>query len=171
MRVYRLASARYPANNSEGARIAGGRWNEVGTAVIYTSTTLSLAALEVLARDRLISAYYRAINIDIPDSVVIESVDISSLGPDWHAKSSMPRTAAMGTAWVTSLRTAVLRVPSAVIRTEFNYILNPAHWQFGDIVFDVPAKWHGQRAVPAGRAIRALLETSCQKIAIEPIEV
>ena len=43
----------------------------------------------------------------------------------------------MGTRWATSLSTAVLRVPSAVMRSEYNYILNPLHPRFRDIVFEV----------------------------------
>jgi RES domain-containing protein len=139
VRVYRIASARYASNNSEGARIYGGRWNDLGTPVIYSSTTASLAALEVLVRYQLIPADYRVINIQIPDSVEIESVDASSLPADWYEEASIPRTAAIGSAWAISLSTAVLCVPSAVMRGEHNYLLNPLHPKFRDILFEVPA--------------------------------
>jgi RES domain-containing protein len=139
VRVYRIASARYASNNSEGARLYGGRWNEAGTPVIYSSATASLAALEVLAHYQLIPADYRVINIEIPDSVEIESVDASSLPVGWFEAASMPHTAGIGSAWAKSLSTAVLCVPSAVMRSEHNYLLNPLHPKFGDILFEVPA--------------------------------
>jgi len=47
--VYRLASSRFPANSGAGAALHGGRWNPVGTEVIYTADSQPLAALEILA--------------------------------------------------------------------------------------------------------------------------
>ncbi|MBV9038147.1 MAG: RES family NAD+ phosphorylase [Acidobacteriaceae bacterium] len=139
MRVYRIASARYASNNSEGARLHGGRWNEVGTPVIYSSSSPSLAALEVLVHFQLVPADYRIINIVIPDELEIERIEATSLPINWYEEGSIPRTAAMGTFWARSLTTAVLRVPSAVVRSEYNYILNPLHPKFGEILFEVPA--------------------------------
>ena len=139
MRVYRIASARYASNNSEGARLHGGRWNEVGTPVIYSSVSPSLAALEVLIHFQLMPADYRIINFVIPDDLEIESIEVMSLAADWYEEASIPGTAAIGTFWAKSLTTAVLRVPSAVVRSEHNYILNPLHPKFRDILFEVPA--------------------------------
>ena len=119
MRVYRIASARYASNNSNGARLHGGRWNEVGTPVIYSSSSPSLAALEVLVHFQLIPADYRIINIVIPDELEIERIEATSLPADWYEEASIPRTAAMGTFWARSLTTAVLRVPSAASTTTF----------------------------------------------------
>lgn len=56
------------------------------------------------------------------------------------AEASIPGTAARGTFWAISLATAVLRVPAAVIRSEHNYLLNPLHPRFRDILFEVPAE-------------------------------
>ncbi len=138
MRVYRLASSRYASNNSEGARLWGGRWNEVGTPIIYTSATKSLAALEVIAHHRMIAVDYRIINISIPDSLKVELVDMSGLPADWRQEERLPLTAKMGTEWAKSLTSAILRVPSAVMLGEFNYILNPLHAEFREILFEVP---------------------------------
>ena len=60
MFVYRLASRKYPPNNSEGARTYGGRWNMAGTPAIYASTTRSLAALEVIIHNGAIPWDYQA---------------------------------------------------------------------------------------------------------------
>jgi RES domain-containing protein len=139
VRVYRIASIRYASNNSEGARLYGGRWNELGTPVIYSYASPSLAALEVLVHFQMIPADYRVINIALPDNLEIETVEIASLPSDWHEEISIPRTAAIGTFWAKSLSTAVLRVPSVVMRSEHNYVLNPLHPRFRDILFEVPA--------------------------------
>ena len=84
MHVYRIASIRYASNNSDGARLYGGRWNEPGTPVIYSSASPSLAALEVLVHFQMIPADYRVINIALPDNLEIETVEIASLPSDWH---------------------------------------------------------------------------------------
>jgi hypothetical protein len=47
MIVWRLQGSRFPLIDSEGARLTGGRWNKPGTAVIYASEDMSLAAMEV----------------------------------------------------------------------------------------------------------------------------
>jgi RES domain-containing protein len=137
LRVYRIASARYAPDNSEGARRVGGRWNDRGTAVIYVAATKSLAALEVLVHNGMVPADYRVINITIPDTLRIEKTDVAGLGEDWFLEASKERTASLGSAWAASLRSAVLEVPSAVIRSESNYILNPLHSDFREVVFEV----------------------------------
>jgi RES domain-containing protein len=72
--------------------------------------------------------------------VLIDHLDITPFGQDWHKELSIPVTASAGTLWAKSLTTAALRVPSAAIRTEFNYILNPLHPQFSEIKFAVPSE-------------------------------
>lgn len=136
--MYRVASRRYASNNSEGARLVGGRWNEVGTPVIYTSATKSLAALEIIVHHGMIPIDYRIINISIPDSLRIDVVDERSLPTDWREETRIPATARIGTEWAKALATAVLRVPAVVIAGEYNYVLNPHHPDFGQILFEVP---------------------------------
>ena len=43
-------------------------------------------------------------------------------------------TAAVGMAWVRSGRTVGVRVPSAVVRGDWNVLLNPGHKEFGRVV-------------------------------------
>ena len=136
MFVYRVASRRYAADNSEGARLYGGRSNNPGTPVIYTSASRSLAALEVIVNNGAIPVNYRLVVIQLPDSLSIETVAVDDLAGGWPADESGAETADRGSACATSLRTAVLRVPSAVIPAEHNYILNPQHLDFVIIQFD-----------------------------------
>ena len=48
MTIYRMHRAKRPAGDYRGAMVAGGRWNPIGTAMLYTAEHLSLACLEVL---------------------------------------------------------------------------------------------------------------------------
>jgi RES domain-containing protein len=135
MFVYRVASRQYAADNSEGARLYGGRWNNPGTPVIYTSASRSLAALEVIVNNGAIPVDYRLVVIQLPDSLSIESVAVEDLAGGWLAGDAGTETADRGSAWASSLRTPVLRVPSAVIPAEYNYLLNPQHRDFAIIEF------------------------------------
>jgi RES domain-containing protein len=108
--------------------------------VVYASETLALAALEYLvhvdpaiAPDGLVS-----IAAEIPDSVAIREVDLSDLPADWRGYPALEALAQIGTAWANTGSSAVLRVPSAIVPTERNYLLNPAHPEFRRIKIGVP---------------------------------
>lgn len=132
MRVWRICSRRYRRFDGEGARLYGGRWNYAGTSIVYTSGSLSLAALELfvhvdtdLAPDGLV-----AIPVDIPEDVTVGTVDIAKLPRNWRAFPAPEALKDIATAWVKESSTAVLAVPSAVIPSEQNYLLNPRHPDF-----------------------------------------
>ena len=137
MTAYRLASRRYSSNSSEGARLYGGRWNAAGTPVLYASSTISLATLEVLVHHKTVPVDYQVIEIEIPHTLPIENVAREELPEGWPAEATAKETAFRGTEWAGSLRTAVLCVPSAVIQVEYNYILNLLHPDFAAILFEV----------------------------------
>jgi RES domain-containing protein len=139
MFVYRVASRRYAPDNCEGAKLYGGRWNKLGTSVIYSSASRSLAALEVIVNNGAIPGDYHVVVIKVPEGLSIEIAELEDLPNGWPESDSSSRTADLGSEWVSSLRTAVLRVPSAVIPAEYNYILNPQHPDFRTIGFDIPA--------------------------------
>ena len=134
MTVFRIASREYSPDNSEGSRLYGGRWNVEGMPVIYAASTRSLATIEVIAHHSAIPAQYQIVAIDIPDDVTVGFIE-SELPEGWqdHAEVS----ALMGTQWAQGMETAVLRVPSAIYPTEWNYILNPRHPDFARITFAV----------------------------------
>jgi RES domain-containing protein len=128
MLVHRLARLVHAKLDGEGARLAGGRWNSRGRAAVYASSRLSLAALELLVHTDvpLVPPDLVAFEIEIPDALEIESIDISSLPKDWRLPGH-PACRSIGDTWLAEERTAVLRVPSAVVPEESNYIINPAH--------------------------------------------
>ena len=133
MVVWRLQSRKFELINSEGARLTGGRWNQPGTAVIYSSENIELAAIEVMLHHGGIPEDYVGIRIEIPDNVEIGTLDIPGGWPDMVPEAV---TAEQGTQWVKSGRQAVLRVPSATMSLSgYNYVLNPGHADFGRLVF------------------------------------
>jgi RES domain-containing protein len=107
----------------------GGRWNSEGIAVVYLSSTLSLAALEYLVHVDVEDAPHDlvALEVDLPDEASIQNVDAAELPIGWLAVSDHPACVELGDAWVKSGASLLLRVPSAIISAESNFLLNPAH--------------------------------------------
>jgi RES domain-containing protein len=127
--VWRIASRRHSALDGEGARAAGGRWNSKGIPMVYTSATLSLAALEYLVNVGLeeAPADLVSISVEVPATVSRRELGIGELPANWRTYPAPERLAAIGTTWVSSLESAVLIVPSCVIPEEKNWLVNPRH--------------------------------------------
>jgi RES domain-containing protein len=133
--AFRLASGKYAPNTSGGA---AGRWNHAGTQVIYTASSLALSVLEIIASHGVLPDNYVYVRVGIPEDILISSLVEDDLPGDWCANPHSETSRTLGTNWVNSLASAVLSVPSSVIRTERNYILNPAHADFARIAFSDP---------------------------------
>lgn len=118
-----------------GARLVGGRWNHPGTAIVYASATLALAALEVLAGvdDEDAPKDFVAISADIPETVRLTHLRAADLPANWRDYPPPPSLRDLGTRWARTGETAVLAVPSAIVPKELNYLLNPRHPAFGRI--------------------------------------
>ncbi len=132
---FRLASGKCPPNRGTGAALLGGRWNPKGVGIIYTAVTASLAALEILVHYSVLPRDFVLTPIRIPASVRIEVIRPENLPPEWNALAPTVATQEIGRRWAADLKSAVLRVPSAIVPTEWNYLLNPAHPAFRQIRF------------------------------------
>lgn len=136
--IYRISSAKHPANDGEGSRIHGGRWNHKGIAVLYYAATISLCELEVLANSANLPTGMVYIVTEVPDDLLVVTLKDSDLPPDWNAPTAPPSTKDFGTKWALSLASAVLSIPSAVVHQERNFIVNPKHPDFSKITFSAP---------------------------------
>jgi RES domain-containing protein len=138
--AWRLLTARFvdAAFTGEGARLYGGRWNRKGVPMVYTAGSQSLATLEMLVQDTPLRARYVMIPVGLPKNLKIERVSAEELPTDWRDLAARDQTQAIGSAWAKRKSSAVLAVPSAVIPTEFNYLLNPLHPSFSKIEIGEP---------------------------------
>lgn len=121
------------AKTGDGARIAGGRWNSPGLPVVYASEHLSLAVLEILvhAPDIAQRQVARAVaSITIPHDL-IDVVLLKSLPEGFGPATPVSVTQAIGDDWLKANRSPMLLVPSAIVTTEQNVLLNPLHPDFG----------------------------------------
>lgn len=143
MRVWRLCSDRHPPLTGEGARRVGGRWNHKGTKMVYCTGSLALAALEAFVHlsPGLLPDDYVAIEVDIPDEVKIEEVDMGALPADWRDTPGPDALRTIGSDWAASKTSAVLSVPSAVIPQERNFLLNPEHPDFSKLKEHPPERF------------------------------
>jgi RES domain-containing protein len=140
MKVWRLCRKKHSAFDGEGARAAGGRWNRRGTAVVYTSATLSLAVLEYFVNLPADAAPpdLVAVFAELPADIPMASLDLSDLPRGWRKYPAPDALADLGTRWVAEGKTTILAVPSAVVPHEKNYLLNPAHPRFREITLGKP---------------------------------
>ncbi|MDA8388016.1 MAG: RES domain-containing protein [Nitrospiraceae bacterium] len=132
--LFRLVKTKHLAQafDGQGAKKHGGRWNEPGVLMVYTSGSLSLAAHETfvhLGYDS-VSLSFVYIPVEVPDSVAARAVNEADLPADWKVEPPPDSTKQIGTEWALSAETAVLKVPSIIIPGEFNYLLNPDHPDF-----------------------------------------
>ena len=111
------------AFDGQGAKLYGGRWNPVGISVVYMSSSLALATLELLVHLGVKASpkAHVAIAVDIPEGLAREQVDKSNLPSDWRKDPPPSMLAAVGQEWVSRGDSAVLQVPSAVIDEDWNY--------------------------------------------------
>ena len=141
IRAWRISSVKFAGNafDGEGPRVNGGRWNSPGVRVSYSAESLSLATLEVLVRllSQAILKDYTVLTIDFPLETAME-VDVTTLPANWRASPPPETLQAIGNAWVESGRSLILRVPSAVIPVDHNYLINPSHPDFARVVIGNP---------------------------------
>jgi RES domain-containing protein len=129
MIVYRISATRYAKDlTGEGARLYGGRWNNRLTACIYTSQSRALAVLEytvnITADD--IPRGLSMIALDIPEDRILDITE-PMLPGNWKEAPAPASTKDFGTRILKAMRYPVIRIPSAIIPQEFNFILNPFH--------------------------------------------
>ena len=122
------------AFSGEGARIFEGRWNSGGVAMVYCSEHLSLAALEILAHTQPVAIRdkFRAFRVSWDEALMV-LVDLKKLPKGWDAQPPNAVSKNIGDNWTKSGRSAVLAVPSVLIRLERTFLLNPKHGGFTKI--------------------------------------
>jgi len=129
-RVYRVCRAIHVRLDGEGANRVGGRWNSPGHAVVYMAQSIALAVLENLVHMSKVDfpVGYVTVSASIPDELTILTDD--------DVRRDLPNAGPreLGDHWLRSLASAVLRVRSAIIPEEFNFLLNPRHPEFAQIV-------------------------------------
>jgi RES domain-containing protein len=131
MRLWRLARKAFAKEplSGEGGLYASGRWHSAPRLVVYASESLALASLEVLVHfdPDLSPRDLVALEIEVPANVPLARWTPAELPRSWR-RYPPPRTLQKrGNAWLDGLTGAVLCVPSVLVPSEHNFLVNPLH--------------------------------------------
>lgn len=133
MEVFRLSKEAFAHSLSGiGAALKGARWNSVGIEVVYTAANRSLAMAEVAVHFSVAMAppKYQMATIHVPDDIAMTGIHTMDLPPDWSMFPHSETTKRFGDNFILENRYCLLKVPSAVTKGDFNYLLNPRHPDF-----------------------------------------
>jgi len=135
MELYRITHTRWSDTLIASGRAA--RWNSNNVFVIYSSFTRSLACLENIVHYSGIdlSASFSIVIIDVQDDASMKELKLSSLPAGWYKSDpdTYNRCRKFGDEWVMKNESLLLKVPSAIIKDEFNCLINTMHPDFNRI--------------------------------------
>lgn len=137
----------YPADDltGKGAEITGGRWNQKGTAMLYTASSRALACLETFVHLNTgglpLNRYLVAIEIadDLWNAARVETV--ASLPVGWDAEPASLTSIDLGSAWAKVSTSLLLSVPSVIVPEEANILINTRHPDASKIRATKVRKW------------------------------
>src|SRR5262249_21089895 len=72
----------------------------------------------------------------IPNSVSIETLPLGDVAA-WHT-DDLATSRAYGDRWLAEQRTGILLVPSVIVPTEYDVLINPSHADFDRLVASLP---------------------------------
>ena len=147
--VWRIATdtRSYEADDlsGAGAKNTGGRWNAVGDPLVYTSETQALACLETVvhlnAGGLPLNRYLVSVTLPAAVRADARTETPGSLPVGWDADPSGRASIQFGTAWIRSLASALLRVPSVIVPDEYNVLINPLHPDSRTVTAVKTRKW------------------------------
>lgn len=131
MELYRICSADH--SKKLIASGAPNRWNKKGEFVIYTAESRSLSTLELIVHRSNIKpdSNYKILTINVKDSVDLTTeINLKNLPKKWRTFEAYSTLQQMGSGWYNAKETLLLKVPSAIIPYEFNYVINTQHSDF-----------------------------------------
>jgi len=121
--------SRHPELDGAGGLRASARWHSRGRPIAYCAPNPAAALLEVLVHLEVdiedLPVGFRYLEIEAPDTLAVEDLGTSALAQPW--RTDLPATRRAGDRWLYSSRTALLRVPSAIVPATWNILINPRH--------------------------------------------
>lgn len=133
MIVYRLSKSKFSNDLSgRGAEKAGGRWNSKGVALLYTSQSRALCTTEIAVHVPLgcLPEDYEMVTIEVPDFAEITEVNPDDLSEKWKLFPHPQFTQKIGDRFAREEKVLILKVPSAIIKGDYNFLINPGHKDF-----------------------------------------
>ena len=125
MRIWRITATKHidTVFSGVGGLYASGRWHPQGSKISYTSESLALASLEVFVHSESITIPLSCVSAIVPDDLPI--LEVKDLPANWQDVSAYSVLQKIGLDWLKALEYPILKVPSAIIPVEYNYLINP----------------------------------------------
>lgn len=147
--VWRIGSdtSTYEADDlsGAGAKKSGARWNDVGLAVTYCASNISLACLETVVHLNAGGLPFNRylVAVEIPDDIFAAAQvhTPSSIKLGWEAQPAGLVSIQLGSDWIRSKASALLIVPSAIVPEESNILINPEHPSAAKITAKKVRRW------------------------------
>lgn len=130
MIVYRITTEQWSKSLHASGNPA--RWNAKGRFVIHTAGSRSLACLENLVHrsGEWQGKMYKVMLIEFPDKIKMDTIEVASLKKNWMEINQFSYCQSVALQWLNDATAAILKVPSVLIKKEFNYLINPRHPDF-----------------------------------------
>jgi RES domain-containing protein len=131
MELFRISLDTYAAALTASG--AANRWNVAGQYVLYTGSSRSLSTLELVVHRGSIepTKNYRMMVISVADEdQLVQQIHLSDLPQDWRTMAAYPVLQQIGAAWYAKEGSLLLKIPSAIITQEYNYLINTTHPDF-----------------------------------------
>jgi RES domain-containing protein len=140
MKIWRICRERYASEafSGEGARRFGGRWNSRGVPMVYASTSLALAAIELFVHlePNQAPGDLVAVASELPKGEPALRWDEIALPAQWWSDELAPMRE-LGDTWIRDKESLAVLAPSVPIRSEWNVLANPLHPRIGEVKIEV----------------------------------
>lgn len=143
MFLYRVVRNKYLYDLSgAGSKLFGGRWNSPGIPALYTSSSKSLAVLESLTNTPpgILQNDFSILILEIAGKVLTDEFHEKDLPKNWKTYPAPVNLAKLGDKWLLARKRLLLKVPSVIIPSEFNFIINPLHEDIRKVKITVTEK-------------------------------
>lgn len=158
MKLWRIATDTedYTADDlsGKGAEMTGGRWNRVGTPLVYTADSRALACLEVfvhLNAGRKLPLNRYLVEVELPDAAWrgrTRFVPEDHVG--WDAEPKGKVSIDWGTDWARGGSSLLAEVPSVIVPEESIVLINPLHPNAASMTCTKIRKWTFDQRIRLG---------------------
>lgn len=135
MEVFRIAKEAFSKKLTASGR--ANRWNFDDQFMIYTGSSRALSTLELIVHENAVSPAfkYKVMIISVADEERLYThLSQADLPKNWRSMIAYPELQKSGGDWYQSNKSLILKVPSAIIPKEYNYIINTRHSDFSNMV-------------------------------------
>ena len=131
MVIYNIRREKY--SKSLIASGVANRWNKDDEFLIYTASSIALSTLELVAHRGAINIVhqYKLLSIKITlEKGDITEIKLKDLPPNWKQVTCYPQLQELGSNWYQSNQSLLLKVPSALVPWEHNFLISTKHPDF-----------------------------------------